>query len=310
MKKIIFLLLVLAGMHCSAQLSISIKPSHNSFMQYDAVRMKVYLHNYSSMPIAFGQNQALRGELEFIIYHNNRTLLKKRESSASILSGIILKPGEMRTVTLDISKYYPMQEEGEYNVTATVSHPKLPSKYRSKTVMFNIGSGSKYWERTFGIPDYTGRRMGVPLPPRKYHVRTFFNGIAHIYFLLVEDAKNVYAVRRLGFNLGPEYPPQFIVDGAARLHAMLNVSQKVFIYYIIDYNGKLEKREVYIKTTSKPFLVANPTNSSVIVDGGRIALKDVDYEEIKDLPFMDSIDRNDDEKESPIGSFGDFEEEK
>ena len=43
-----------------------------------------------------------------------------------------------------------------------------------------------------------------------------------------------------------------------------------------------------------------------MVDGGRIALKDVDYEEIKDLPFMDSIDRDDEEKESPIGSFGDF----
>ena len=306
MKRVIFLLLMFAGLQIFAQLSISIKPSHNSFMQYDAVRMRVYLHNYSSMPIAFGQTQALRGELDFIIYHNNRTLLTKLPGSSPILSGIILKPGEMRTVTLDLGKYYPMQEEGDYTVTATVRHPKLPSKYRSKPVMFNIGVGSKYWERSFGVPDYTGKRMGAMTLPRKYHVRTFFNGIAHLYFLIVEDAKHVYAVRRLGFNLGPEYPPQFIVDGTARLHALLNVSQKVFIYYIIDYNGKLEKRQVYIRTTTRPFLVANPTNSSVMVDGGRIALKDVDYEEIKDLPFMDSIDRDDEEKESPIGSFGDF----
>ena len=85
---------------------------------------------------------------------------------------------------------------------------------------------------------------------------------------------------------------------------MIHVTQKVFIYYRYNFNGKLEKRQVYLRTTTTPFLVSNPSDGSVIIDGGRIATKDVDYEEIKDLPFMDRIE---DKKEDP-DSFGDFDD--
>jgi hypothetical protein len=156
------------------------------------------------------------------------------------------------------------------------------------------------------VPDYIGKKFGEKQEARQYNVRIFNNGRTQIYFLVVEDKDKVYTVKRLGFNLGPEYPPQFVVDGASRLHAMLNINHKVYIYYIYNCDGKLEKRQVYIKTTTTPFLVVNPANSTVIIDGGRIALKDVDYEEIKDLPFMDTIDpgNNDSgENEDGIGSF-------
>ena len=202
----------------------------------------------------------------------------------------------------EIAKYCSFQQEGVYSVTALVQHPQFTTKYRSNQISFSVRQGRLYWSRIFGVPDYIGKQTGAKQPPRQYNVRIFNNGRAQIYFLIVEDKDNVYAVKRLGFNLGPEYPPQLVVDGAARLHAMLNINHKVYIYYIYNYKGKLEKRQVYIKTTSTPFLVVNPANSSVIVDGGRIALKDVDYEEIKDLPFMDGIgDASSQQEESDEG---------
>ena len=312
MKKILLFLTVLFCIQGYSQVSIKIKPSHPNFMQYDAVRLRILLHNYSSMPIAFGQNQEIRGDLDFVVYYNNRTLVSKSTNSKQILSGIILKPGEVRTVTIDLAKYFSLQKTGDYTVTAILQHPKLSSKYQSNQISFRVGTGSSYWHRTFGVPDYTGKNYGKNVLPRKYDVRVFNNGKTQIYFLIVEDDEKVYAVKRLGFNLGPEYPPQLVVDGAARFHAMLHINQKVFIYYIYNYNGKLEKRQVYIKTTTTPFLVVNPTNSTVIVDGGRIALKDIDYEEIKDLPFMDSIYSTEQKGDSEDSweDFGDFDSEK
>ena len=311
MKKLLFLFLLFAGIQAFAQITINIKPSHPNFMQYDAVRLRVYLKNYSSMPITFGQKEGLRGELDFVVYHNNRTLINKIPGKTPILSGIILKPGETRTVTINLGKYYPLQELGNYSVTALIRHPKLSAKYRSNQATFYVGEGSKYWSRLFGVPDYTGKKMGGKVPTRNYNVKIFNNGVAQIYFLLVEDKEKVYAVKRLGFDLGPEYRPQLMVDGSARFHAMLNVTQKVFVYYIYNYNGKLEKRQVYLRTTTTPYLVNNPSNGSVIIDGGRVALKDVDYEEIKDLPFMDYIDQKSTEKEDKgFGSFEDFRETK
>ena len=90
---------------------------------------------------------------------------------------------------------------------------------------------------------------------------------------------------------------------------MLHVTQKVFIYYRYNFNGKLEKRQVYLRTTTTPFLITNPSNGSVLVDGGRIAMKDIDYEEIKDLPFMDQIEGKKEESDS-LGAFEDFSGEK
>ena len=311
MKKLLLLLLMFAGLQLSAQITINIKPSHPDFMKYDAVRLRVYLKNYSSMPITFGQNERLRGNLDFIIYHKGKKLITKLPDKKTILSGLILKPGESKIFAINLADFYPLQENGDYVVTAILTHPKFTKRYRSNETTFRIGEGSKYWTRTFGVPDYTGKRgFSEKIPTRTYNVKIFNNGVARIYFLIVEDDEKVYAVKRLGFDLGSEYRPELLVDSTARFHAMLHVNQKVFIYYRYDFNGKLEKRQVYMRTTTKPLLVVNPTNGSVLVDGGRVAVKDTDYEEIKDLPFMDYIHEQKQNDENSFGTFEDFRNEK
>ena len=310
MKKILLLILFFAGLQVFAQITLNIKPSHTDFMQYDAVRLRIYLKNYSSMPITFGHSEQLRGELDFVIYHKNRKLLKRLPGKKPILSGIILKPGETRNITINLANYYPMQSLGDYSITAIVKHPRLSGAYRSNEASFNISEGRLFWKRHFGIPDYTGKRsVTQKIPTRNYNIRIFNNGTAQLYYLVIDDANSVYAVKRLGFDLGPDYRPQLLVDATARLHVMLHVTQKVFIYYRYNFNGKLEKRQVYLRTTTTPFLITNPSNGSVLVDGGRIAMKDIDYEEIKDLPFMDQIEGKKEESDS-LGAFEDFSGEK
>lgn len=309
MKKILLLILTLAGIQAFAQITINIKPSHTDFMQYDAVRIRVYLKNYSSMPITFGHSKELRGELKFVVYHKNRKLLNPLPGKKAILSGIILKPGETRTITINLAKYYPLHSLGNYSVTAIVNHPRFSAQYRSQEVSFRVGEGTTHWKRLFGVPDYTGKRsLSAKIPTRTYNVKIFNNGVAQIYILLIEDDNKVYAVKRLGFDLGPDYRPQLLVDSTARLHAMLHVTQKVFIYYRYDFNGKLEKRQIYLRTTTTPFLITNPNDGSVHIDGGRVAIKDKDYEEIKDLPFMDYIEEKK-AKPEDFGTFEDFSQE-
>ena len=311
MKKFLLLLLMFAGLQLSAQITINIKPSHTDFMKYDAVRLRVYLKNYSSMPITFGQNEKLRGNLDFVIYHRGKKLLTRFSDKKTILSGLILKPGETRTFAINLADYYPLQQLGDYTATAILTHPKFTKRYRSNETTFRIGEGFDYWTRTFGVPDYTGKRgLADKIPTRSYNVKIFNNGVAKLYFLTVEDDNKVYAIKRLGFNLGSEYRPELLVDSTARFHALLNVTQKVYIYYRYNFNGQLEKRQVYMRTTTRPLLVVNPTNGSVFVDGGRVALKDTDYEEIKDLPFMDYIEEEKSNDENSFGTFEDFREEK
>lgn len=72
----------------------------------------------------------------------------------------------------------------------------------------------------------------------------------------------------------------------SRLNIIAAASPKVYIYYQFDTSGKLEKRDVRIKTDTTPRLVVNRELGTVIVDGGRVARRDLDYEEIKELPFI------------------------
>ena len=104
--------------------------------------------------------------------------------------------------------------------------------------------------------------------------------------LLIEDKDRIYLIRRLGVDLGSELAPQCAIDDLSRLNVLVPASPKVFAYFQFDVTGKLEKREVRIKTDTRPRLVANRDTGTVVLSGGRLARRDLDYEEIKELPFV------------------------
>ena len=109
------------------------------------------------------------------------------------------------------------------------------------------------------------------------------------YCMMIDDRDHVYAVRRIGFDIGSNLKPQLQIDSLARFHIMVAVTPKVYAHYVYDHTGRLERRDVYIRTSSTPFLVLDPKTAEVTVDGGRMARKDVDYEELKELPFLDEV---------------------
>jgi len=271
----------------SAQIGLRIEVSQLHFLQYEPVYVKVTMRNFSGHPLAFGENAGLRGTLRFEINMpgSGRYIMPKGKETPP-LKGAILQSGATRVFTCNICRFYDLRRLGNYSVKAVISHPQLKSAYESNTVQFSVVKGNNIWQSVVGVPQYLLGKDKKTIPTRLYRVISYNTGDHFIYVLRIEDKEKVYLVRRLGLDLGKDLKPQCAVDDLSRLNLLIAASPKVFAFYQYDVSGKLEKKEIRIKSDSTPRLVVNRDVGTVILSGGRRARRDMDYEEIKDLPFM------------------------
>ena len=281
----VFPLFILHG-----QIGLRVEMSQMHYLQYEPVYLRITVRNLSGHPLAFGENEGLRGVLRFEIgsARSERYVLLLNRQTVPEIKGIILQPGTSRSFTYNAGKYYDLRKLGSYSLKAVISHPQLKSAYESNTVQFSIVKGTDIWQTIVGIPKYLMGKTENSIPTRRYRIVSYNTGRHFLYVLLIEDKDNIYLVRRLGLDLGANLRPQYAVDDLSRLNLLIAASPKVFAYYQYDVTGRLEKKEVRIKSNSSPRLVVNKDIGTVVLSGGRPARRDLDYDEIKDLPFVAS----------------------
>lgn len=292
-------ILWLAPGDCLAQASVRLELNCSSYLQYEQIYARVTIRNFSAHPLAFGESKGLAGSLKFEIQCPDGKFAPLLGNELPPMLGVLLPAGASQTMTFPITAYYKVKERGRYSVKAIVEHSQFTSAYESNQMYFTVTDGTDIWERTVGVPEYIKKSvLDAPVVTRKYKIVSFHDGKNKVYCLKIEDDKSVYAVKRIGFEMGESLRPKCEIDALSRINIMLPVSPKVSVYYQYDLDGKLAFREVYIKTNTTPSIVVDKTDGAVVVAGGRVARKDTDYEEIKDLPFMDqAVDRQPTEEE-------------
>jgi len=281
-----------------AQVSVTLELNNANYLQYETVYAKVTMRNYSAHPLAFGENKELSGRLKFEIELPAEGYAQPTPAGLPPMVGVILAPGASKTMSFALSDYYDVKAKGKYRVKAIVEHSQLTTAYESNSAIFTVIDGVPIWERQVGIPDYVKKTdEGKPVQTRKYKIVSIFDGKSKVYLLVVEDERSVYSVKRIGFDMGYNLKPSCEIDSLSRLNVLLPVNPKVFAFYLYSIEGKLERREVYLKTQTTPTLVADAKDGTVMIVGGRAARKDLDYEEFKDLPFMEKIENKNVEDE-------------
>ena len=290
-----------------AQVAIVVKPVQVNYIQYESVFVRVALRNLSAHPLAFGENIGLKGSLQFEIRRSDRNepsfVKAPKDAPLPDMTGVILPPGGEKTYMFNLSKSYDLRSTGRYTVKAVLRHPQMPSAYQSKEAHFNIVRGNVIWSRTVGLPllddgpeardgeasasgDKEEHRM---IKTREYRILSYFTGKSNIYCLTLEDKDNLYMLRHIGYDLGADLRPKCEIDFLSRLSVLLPASTKVYAYYQYNTDGNLENRQILIKTDRAPRLVLDPDTGTVKVVGGREARKDVDYEEIRDIQFLEDM---------------------
>ena len=296
-----------------AQVAIVVKPVQVNYIQYESVFVRVAMRNLSAHPLAFGENIGLKGSLQFEIRRSDRNepsfVKAPKDAPLPDMTGVILPPGGEKTYMFNLSKSYDLRSTGRYSVKAVLRHPQLESAYQSKEAHFNVVRGNVIWSRTVGLPllddgpenkdgaegaaaspassgDKEEHRM---IKTREYRILSYFTGKSNIYCLTLEDKDNLYMLRHIGYDLGADLRPKCEIDFLSRLNVLLPASTKVYAYYQYNTDGNLENRQILIKTDRAPRLVLDPDTGIVKVVGGREARKDVDYEEIRDIQFLEDM---------------------
>ncbi len=285
-----FCLAVLACTSAYAQLNVRIRISQANYLQYEPIFVQVSIRNHSAHAVAFGENETLQGKLYFEIKHEKKYNVSYvplfDKNTTPPLTGSIIPPGATREYTFQLRDYYDIRELGDYSIRAVLRHNMFDVEYFSKDSQFRVTRGSVIWQSTVGVPDTVGIQPDKKVNNRTYKVVSYNTGRAMVYNLIIEDEKKLYANRRLAFDLGPELRPQCKIDFLSRLNIILPASTKVYAYYQFNVDGQLEKKKIMMKTSTTPSLVEDPKTGYVTIVGGREAQRDLDYEEIKDKPFI------------------------
>ena len=299
-------LLFLMPLALRAQVAIVVKPVQLNYIQYESVFVRVAMRNLSAHPLAFGESLGLKGSLQFEIRRSDRNdpsfVRSLKDAALPDMTGVILPPGGEKSYMFNLSKHYDLRSTGAYSVKAVLRHPQLTTAYQSKEAHFNIVRGSVIWSRTVGLPllddspeedqfDADGKKIEThrKIKTREYRVLSYFTGKSNIYCLTLEDKENVYMLRHIGYDLGPDLRPKCEIDFLSRLNILLPASTKVYAYYQYNTDGNLENRQILMKIDKAPRLVVDPDTGIVKVVGGREARKDVDYEEIRDIQFLEDM---------------------
>ena len=266
-----------------AQLAVSMQLNRNSYILFEHIYAKVTFRNYSGRGLIFGKNKELKGMVTFkIIAPNGKELpISKSFDPSTALEGTILNPGATTSVILPISLMYNIRDAGQYSISAIVSHPMLTKSYVSDPKVsqngFSVFNGIPVWKRTVGVPDVLNMNSKDKVKTRTVKILNFYDNNRKYYALMIEDKKLIYAVVRIAEDLEDELP-QIQIDGLSRIHIFIQVSAKIYSYFIYDLNGKLEEHSNYkMSRMVAPVLVRDPKEGSVMVVGGEKAVDGKDF---------------------------------
>ena len=275
-KTLALLLLVMLAATAQAQIALRLTAGSKRFLRYEPIPFTLQVTNLSGNTLTFGGTRPYeRGSVTFRVEGSrgrNSAQFARMENPAG---GLKLAPGETKELTVTVNQFYDMQREANYTVTAYLSHARLPSTYVSESVNVEVVEGSALLVKTIGMPSKNSTDVIKTL---KLTLLRFPDVEQDLYCLRVEDDANVYASFRLGDYIESEQP-QMELDGPNLIHILLQLRPKVFVYYIMGFDGynlKMRQKRFYKSSDGFPPELKRE-NGYLRLKHARLAVEGVDY---------------------------------
>ena len=261
-----------------AQIGMSLKLNRSNYMQFEPVLACVSLRNDTGRALVFGDDPRLQGFLLFEVTDNGGRQVARRAGKDISVNGLVLRPGEIKHMVIPISQYYNLDKNGSYRVHAYISHSMLPHEYKSNDVKIMIEPGVEVWKRNVGVPEVTKEAQDKMIRERTYSIRILMENSAKIYYLVIEDSRDVYAVLRIGKQYGIEQY-KVDIDMLSRIHLLMPITSKVFQYLTFELDGTNTANKFLKTDRTIPSLLRDPESGRVFVAGGSPAVAGVDFKD-------------------------------
>ncbi|MBQ9501079.1 MAG: hypothetical protein IJU70_02865 [Lentisphaeria bacterium] len=277
MKKILLFAAAALPLLLSAQLGLRMEFNRKDFMLYEPVYVCITIRNDSGKALLFGSNPKLQGFILFDIRDRKNNRIPQRKDSELNVTGLFLGPGETKSITIPLHKYYDLDRTGMFQVRAYVSHNLLEHEYQVRdSVFIRIHSGVEFKRITVGIPDLSAPDKHKPARSRTYSIRSLDISGERCYYLVVEDEHRVYGVTHIGYQFGHN-ELQVQTDMLSRVHILVPMSPKVFHYLTFGLDGTNIESSYWKKGGTVPTLYRDPASGKVSRIGGDPARPGIDF---------------------------------
>lgn len=255
-----------------AQVSLSLKADKQRYLRYEKVNVRLTVRNYSGNTLVFNNSE---DRIFFDVSQIGGPSARAFDKQANPAAGLVLGPGEAKTLVIAIDTLFDMQKEGNYTITAYLNHSRLTRTHVSKEVSVEVRDGKILMERNIGLPAV---REDEVIKSIRLQLLKFRDIDDTIYCLRAEDDENVYATIRLGPYIDGD-APMMDIDGTSTVHVLLQARPRIYIYTILGFVGRnlkvRQQRNYTLDNGAVPYLQRR--GDRVLLRNGRIAIEGVDF---------------------------------
>lgn len=279
MKFISCLILLLTVSSLYAQLGLELESNNKNYIQYEPVFLRLTMTNYSGYALPFTDTGTILTTYTFEVEDHTGHLVPFNDKRMLPFGSFVLNQNSKREVIIPITRYVDVRKPGTYRVKIIVAHPFMPDKYESNWIPFSVVRGSKVWSRKVGAAAptvYTGSKI----PVRDVSLSATYDGNRKVYYFIIEDERQIHALYRLGQEFDAARPPICEMGNKNDIHISMNVSQRLYAYFVFDIDGQRKTREAYacLGGATPPYFVRDKTTRELKRVGGRLAKKDEYYD--------------------------------
>jgi hypothetical protein len=252
-----------------AQVTVQIVLEQEQALRNESLPIKVRIVNSS------GQTLRLGREPEWLMFEiqdaEGRDL--PRLDKVPLADPFDLESSKVANLSIDLMPYFDLGKMGRYSVRVALKVGQLGQIFSAPPKSFDIISGTKLWEREFGVPS-----AGVP-EVRKFALQQAnFLKALRLYARLTDPQESrVFRVVCLG-NLVSFSKPEAALDKSSNLHVLFQTSARNFLYQVLTPEGELIMRQTHEYFEGSRPVLRHDDDQGLRVVGGRRR------ETLKDLP--------------------------
>jgi len=256
-----------ASLVSAAEVNVEIVFDQEQFLRSESLPLRLRIRNFSGQTLKLGTSSDW---LTFTVQGRDGVSMV-RTGEMPPTQPFSLESSKTASLSADLMPYFKLSEPGHYSVTARVRIPEIEKELTTAPRTFDIVSGTKLWEREFGVPGTQ--------PPivRKFALQqaTFLKQLRLYVRLTDPNESRVFRVLPIGALLSFS-TPEAALDQSSHLHVIFQNGAQSFLYSVVAPDGEQIIRQTWDQTNTRPRLLAE-SDGRVVVRGGarRILLSDL-----------------------------------
>ncbi len=265
LRLLFWVVLWMVGSPLWGQVTVSVILEQHQFLPGEAVPLKVRVVNHSGQTLALGDDDdwlrlSVQASDAFVV---------SRIGEVPVRGPFVLPPSKMATKDLDIAPYFLLSRCGRYSVTATLAIKEWGESVTSDPVSFDVITGTRLWEKSFGLPSPGSALGDGPPEVRKYLLQQAnYTGAQIRLYARITDLAEERTFRVV--PIGPIVSfsrPTAMVDGDSNLHILYQAGPRVSIYCKLSPQGEVLIHERREYSASRPRLSAADDGTITVIGG-------------------------------------------